>query len=259
MLTRDDLIRTLYAWLEPLELARAAWLGGSDATGRADALSDVDLMLVVRAGRIEEGARAIHAALEAVSPIRVHYRMPWPTWHGFHQAFYQLADAPEHLMVDWVILEAGQPHPWLEVERHGVPRVLFDKDGLVKSVHVDRAAIDAAVAKKVAELRQRFALFRHLPAKLIERGVPADAMHFYMTLVLRPLVDVLRCVHCPERHDYGFRYVRSDLPRAKWEMLERLSYVPGPGVLPGRVTEAREAFDAALAEWDARKKSPSRE
>jgi hypothetical protein len=90
-----------------------------------------------------------------------------------------------------------------------------------------------------------------MPAKLIERDLPADAMHFYMSLVLRPLVDVLRCLHCPDRHDYGFRYIRHDLPRDAWALVEHLSYVSEPGMLAARVAEARTAFEAALAKWDA--------
>lgn len=252
MLTRHEISGALCRELEARSFVRAAWLGGSDATGRADDFSDVDLCLVVEKGRLEDAATAIHSTLESLSPIRIHYRMPWPTWHGFHQAFYQLELAHEYTMVDWVILEVGQPHPWLEVERHGTPRILFDKDGLIKTAHVDRAAIATSVEKKVADLRLKFPLFRHLPAKLIQRGLPADAMHFYFSLILRPLVDLQRCLHCPDRHDFGFRYIRSDLPQEAWQQIERLSYCAAPADLPAKLAEADRAFHDALHRWDAR-------
>lgn len=252
MLTRQQIADTLSEHLAREDFIRTAWLGGSEATGRSDEFSDVDLCLIVEKGRIEDGAAAIDRVLRSLSPVRAHYRMPWPTWHGFHQAFYQLEKAHEHTMVDWVILEVDQPHPWFEVERHGTPRVLFDKDGLVKPAHVDRAAIDAAVKKKIEDLRTRFALFRHMPAKLVDRGLPVDAAHFYQALVLRPLVDLLRCIHCPDRHDYGFRYVRDDLPRKDYLELERLSRWASPQDLKSNAAEAIEYFARVLADYDAR-------
>ncbi|MGD9688738.1 MAG: hypothetical protein AB7K52_02745 [Phycisphaerales bacterium] len=252
MLTRHDIIDALARELPAHDVLRGAWLGGSDATGRADELSDVDLFLVIAPGQVEPAAGAVDSIIRAIAPVRLRYRLPWPTWHGYHQAFYQLDGAPEHLMVDWLMIEAGQSHPWLEVERHGTPRVLFDKDGHIRITHVDRASLDAAIEKKVSDLREKFRLLRHLPPKLIERDLPGDAMHFYFSLIVRPLVDLLRCLHCPERHDFGFRYIRSDLPRESWELIERLCYVGDPSELPGRVELGVRMFEEALGRWDAR-------
>ncbi len=253
MLTRPVIIAAL-ANLTEHEFIRAASLGGSDATGRADELSDVDLFLLVAPGdgSIERAAGAVEDTLRSLSPIRIAYRLPMPTWHGFHQAFYQLANAPEHLMIDWVIIEVGTPHPWLEVERHGTHRVLFDKDGLLKPVHVDRAAIARTIEKRVADLRQKFALFRHLGAKLADRGLPADAAYFYQALALRPLVDMLRVRHCPDRHDFGFRYLRDDLPRADYEAVCRLCYPRSAQDIPAFTREIGERMERLLRDWDAR-------
>ena len=250
MLSRSQISAALKSRLEPMENIRAAWLGGSDATGRADDLSDVDLCLIVSDGCIEAAADAVHTTLESLSPISIHYRMPMPTWHGFHQAFYQLTDAPEYLMIDWVIIEVSTKHPWLEVERHGTPKVLFDKDGRIKADHIDRAATGPAVDRKVAHLRLKFPLFRHLPVKLAHRGLPVDAAHFYHNLVLRPLIDLLRCVYCPERWDFGPRYVRSDLPADAYAALSRLAYPSELQEMPRLVNEASALFEQTLARWD---------
>ncbi len=258
MLTRDRIIDTLSARLVEHQFIRAAWLGGSDANGRADDLSDVDLCLLVRPGQVEPAAAAIESALESLSPVRIRYRLPMPTWHGFHQAFYQLEDAPEHTMVDWVMVEVGQPHPWFEIERHGTPRVLFDKDSLIRAARTDRQVIDAAIGRKVEELRSKVPLFKHLPVKLVDRGLPVDAAHFYFSLLLRPLVDLLRCIHAPDRHDYGFRYVRDDLPREDYEALVRLSRWSSAEQLRAYALEAAERIQVALARFDARARGSSR-
>lgn len=250
MLDKATIVRTLVATLEPMDEVRLATLGGSDATGRADELSDVDLMLFVRPGAVEVAAGAIDGALRGLSPVRLMMRLPMPTWHGFNQAFYQLADAPEHLMIDWVMVEVGQAHPWFERERHGVHRVLFDKDGMYEPVGVDSASLRAGAAKKVAEARAKFQMFRHMGAKCARRGLPADAAYFYHGLTLRCVVDIARCVHCPERFDFGFRYLRDDLPREVYEEIARLCYPKDAGEIEGMTEEASVIVDDLLRRWD---------
>lgn len=250
MLTREEIISGLEAGLVGNADFRAAWLGGSDANGRADEWSDIDLMVVCAPGRTEAAATAIEEAVRSLGPIRIRFRLPSPTWHGFEQAFYQLENAPEDLMIDWLIVEKDKPHPWFEKERHGVGRLLFDHDSLVRVAHVDRAACFESAAKKVKEARTKFPLFRHLPVKLARRNLPVDAAYFYQGLVLRPLVDVLRCVHCIERYDFGFRYLKDDLPRDEYERIARLCWLSGPEAIAGAVEEATEMFARALVTWD---------
>ncbi|HEX8877545.1 MAG TPA: nucleotidyltransferase domain-containing protein [Phycisphaerales bacterium] len=229
----------------------AAWLGGSDATGRADEMSDIDLCLIVQDGCAKDMRPVMEGLIQTTAPIRVKFDLPEPTWHGFVQSFYQLEGAPEWLMVDWIAVERGQHNPWMEIERHGAPRVLFDKAGVIRETHADHAALGAAAEKKIAELRVKFPIFRHLPVKLARRGLPVDALHFYNNLVLRPLIDLLRAVHCPDRYDFGPRYLKDDLPH-HYEDLCRLSVVASLEAYESHVALASRLFDAALREHDAR-------
>ncbi|MEZ6235556.1 MAG: hypothetical protein R3B68_15325 [Phycisphaerales bacterium] len=251
-LTRHAIIAHLRTALAESDDIRAAWLGGSDAFARADDLSDVDVFILVRRGRVEEAADHFRRSVERISPITCTLRMPMPSWHGCHQAFYQLRDAPEHLMVDWLAVEQGQTHEWSHVERHGTPEVWFDKDGDIRPTHIDAAANRATVEKRIAELETRFRLFRHLAAKQAARGLPADGASFYHNHVVRPLVDLLRCVYCPERHDYGLRYLRDDLPRDVYERVCGLCYPAGVADLPRLSGEAAELFERTLAKHRGR-------
>ena len=60
---REQVVEVLRAALEPLASVNAAWLGGSDAFGRADELSDVDLQVDV-----DDGQVAAFGAVEAAWP-----------------------------------------------------------------------------------------------------------------------------------------------------------------------------------------------
>jgi hypothetical protein len=253
MLKKDTIVAALKKDLEAMDVCRAATLGGSDANERADDMSDIDLFLIVTPGSVEAAAGAIEQTLAGLSPISVKYRMPMPNWHGFNQAFYQLSDAPESLMVDWLMIETGVKHPWFEVERHGHHQVLFDKDGIVKEERVDREALRKQIETKAADLRVKYRLFRHLAPKNAKRGLPADAMHFYQSLVLRPLVDMARIVHCPERFDYGFRYIRSDLPPEMYDTVVRLSYPASIEAIDANCAEVGRLMERLFKEYDAKR------
>jgi hypothetical protein len=93
-------------------------------------------------------------------------------------------------------------------------------------------------------------LYRHMPAKFVDRGSPIDAIHFYHSLVLRPEIDMLRIVHCPERHDFGLRYLKDDLPPSIYAALVPLCYPNEPAAIPELAQRAVGLFDDALAAWD---------
>lgn len=258
MLTRDTIIQHLAQQLRPADELRAATLGGSDATGRADELSDVDLVVFVAPGLgregVERAVQRIDDAIELLTPIHTRLRLPMPTWHGFDQAFYRLANAHEWTMLDWLIIPLDHPkrEMFLEVERHGHHRILFDKDGIVIPAHLDRAALNTHLANRIIELRTRWEIFNHMGAKQARRGLPVDAAHFYQALVLRPLVDLLRILHAPERHDFGFRYLRDDLPAALYAEVCTLAYPRSADDLTAFTQRADTLFRQTLAEWDAR-------
>ena len=83
MLTdRDELIGRIREAVDDLPWLVAAWLGGSDASGRVDALSDVDLQLVVEDEKVEEAFIAMEAMLGGSEGIEHLWRVAEPTWHA---------------------------------------------------------------------------------------------------------------------------------------------------------------------------------
>lgn len=202
MVSRDLIIKTLTDNLQPLECVCAAWLGGSDSSGRTDEYSDVDFMVIVEDDSIEEVFNCAFTALKHLSPIAHEYRLPEPTWHGNSQCFYQLENALQYHMIDLCLLKKSSKSLFLEPERHGNAEVLFDKINIIKDQPFDRDAHTKLVEAKLKDIEVKFPLFQNLITKAIRRGHLPEAVYFYHQMSLRPLVDLLRIKYCPDRYDW---------------------------------------------------------
>jgi hypothetical protein len=244
---REEIVAALRAALEPLPGALALWEGGSAAFGRADAWSDLDLYVLAEDDAVEEVMAAVDRALAGLGPIAARRRLPEPTWHGHSQVFCRLADAPEHLVVDLVVLRRSAPERFLERERHGVPVVYFDRTGEIAPAPLDRAAFAAGVGRRLEALRQEFALFQGFVRAEAARGDAMAALGAFRAYTLRPLLEVVRMRHCPERYDYSPKYSRFDLPADVVARLERLFFVPNLAAIPQRQAEAESWFAATVA------------
>ncbi|MCA9291255.1 MAG: nucleotidyltransferase domain-containing protein, partial [Phycisphaerales bacterium] len=242
---RDTLLDLLCPALDGAPWVRAAWLGGSDATGRVDSHSDLDLVLVVEDDRIEDAFDLVVDALETCSPIDRRTRFPLPTFHGHDQAIYRLRDAPATLLVDLVVQRRSATGRLLEPERHGDAVVLLDRDGHVDPPALDHAALDATLDARRADLIARFDLFQTLVTRAIDRRHRAEAAQRYVAFTLAPLVELLRHEHCPQRHDFGLRYLDRDLPPRTRDLVERLALPGDLDALRSAQIEAIDAFETA--------------
>jgi len=250
MVTRDHILTAIHTTLEAEPRALALWEGGSTAFGRADALSDLDLYVLVEDKGVAAVIDAVAHSLEALSPIAFSHRLPEPTRHGHAQVFYLLRDTSPGAMVDLVVMRRSVPERFLEEERHGIPRVLFDHTGEIGPMPLDREAHTTRLAGRLATLRTTFPLFRGLVQKEIERGDAMAAIGSYHALTLRPLLEVIRMLHCPERYDYGAKYSTPDLPPEVVSRLERLWYIGSPGDLAERQAEAEAWFAETVTTLD---------
>jgi predicted nucleotidyltransferase len=225
-LTRQQIIDLLRETLLARPEVKAAWLGGSDASGRTDQYSDIDILALVADDAVEMVFTAVANALNSLSPIDRQYRIPEPTWHGHSQTFYRLQNAPPWLLVDFAILKESSPvdKRFLEVERHGRQQILFDREGVIQPAPFDRESHEATMRERLQQLSTRFDMFNIFVDKAIWRGDVVEAVSFYQAMTIRPLVDLLRMRYCPDRFDYGARYLDRDLPADVHEQLKRLMF-----------------------------------
>lgn len=252
-LHRQEIVDTIYNALWPLTAVRALWLGGSEASGRTDTYSDIDCQALVEDESVEAVFTAVADALNTLSPIDQQYRIPEPTWHGHSQAFYRLKDAPPWLLVDMAILKTSSPleSRLLEAERHGHQKILFDRDGLIQPTPFDRAAHTATMKSRLPHLATRFDLFHIFVNKGIWRQDAPDAISTYHAMVIRPLVELLRMRYCPDRYDYGLRYLQRDLPPEVYQQFEPLMFCRDLAELEHNMEAAVGLFQATLADLQA--------
>lgn len=140
-ISREDLIDQLVRAFSDESFVIAAWLGGSDASGLTDEHSDVDHQVIAEDDHVEACFGVLHRALEQLAPIELAHRLPEPTWHGFSQEFLRITGTnPDHF-IDFVALPASTPPEkrLLEPERHGAPKVLFDRGAWLVVPPLDRA------------------------------------------------------------------------------------------------------------------------
>jgi hypothetical protein len=150
------------------------------------------------------------------------------------------------LLVDLCVLARSSNARFDERERHGDPRILFDKLGIVRPTPLDRDALRRRLEADLEELQLEFELFQPFIEKELLRGNALGALAFYLGLTLTPTRRVLRMLHAPARHDFGARYAALDLPPAVVRELEQLSFIGGPEELLAKRARAEALFRATV-------------
>jgi len=224
---------------------------GSAAFGRADDLSDLDLMLLVEDGSVDEGHVAVERALQGIAPIEQRYVLPQPTWHGHWQAFYRLQGTSPYLIIDLCVLQASTTNRFLEPELHGKALVCFDKTGWVRQQPSDPAPVAEQIRARLAADAAFLDLFAPFVRKEVLRGREVDALSFYNGLVVPRLVHCLRSRYAPWRHTFGLRYLGHDLPPEVYAEVRDLLFVGSAAELPDRTDRAVAMFRRTMAELES--------
>ncbi len=251
MLSRAEIVAALSSALHSCPHVHACWLGGSDATGRTDELSDIDLLALADDDRVEDTLAVVERTLHALSPVAATYRVPEPTWHGHSQVFIRLERASPFHLIDFCAMKLSSDSRFLEPERHGKAMILFDRGDHLAPVALDCADHEKRIAARLTDLRARFTLFSPFAEKAVRRGDGPEAAHWYFNMTLRMLIDLLRIRYCPDRFDFGPRYLRDDLPAEWFETISRLAMAGSLETISANNREAQDHFGQLLADVDS--------
>jgi hypothetical protein len=240
---RRRVIEALIARLLPLAAVRACFEGGSAATGRLDDFSDIDLVIVAPLAAADSAFTAVEAGLKSLTSITHVWQVDPPPFPGTAQRFYFLAGAPRFFAVDCLVVTEAGVEPLLERERHGEPLVYFNRGGKLRARPADQRALAEQRARRWKQLQGAVPVYTMLMDKELARGRPLEAFGFYQAL-LRALLEVAGMTHRPDRFDFGWRYVETQLPDTERATLARFAFVAGPDALrdlaPQLAAELRE-------------------
>jgi hypothetical protein len=247
-LTREAIIKTLKDALEPFNYIHAMWEGGAAAWGRIDEWSDIDIQLDVDDNRVTDTVLAVETALQHLTAIQLRYEIPQPTWHGHWQAFYILEDANPFLALDLAIMKHSSHNKFLEAPIHGKAVVHFDKSN-VTAAETNPFKAEPYLTQIKARLEVLpvvFEIFQSLTLKEFNRGNTIEAMSYYHSFTLRPLVEVLRIKFNPIHYNFHTRYVHYELPEEIVKRLEPLYFAASGDDLRKKHEQAEHFFNEVL-------------
>jgi len=205
--------------LQPLPHVLAGWESGSVAFNLEDEYSDIDLnFLLDDATRADPFYTAVESALETVSPIVTRHSEP-------PGRYFKLKDGGDFLLVDVCVFQTGNFREYLDTERHGNVRPLFDKGQWLRFDPSVRASGVALRAERLEDLQTWFSVSQCFVRKAIFRGQKVEALAALWGYTLKPLVELLRMRYCPSRWDFGLRYLHRDLPAPVYDELQEILFV----------------------------------
>jgi hypothetical protein len=247
-MTRDELRAAIHTRLHECDAALAAWEAGSAAFGRADAYSDLDLGVLARTGTVDAVWQAVERGLEDVGGFSIRWQNPAHIFKGMTQRVYRPARGDRWPDLDVGVFQEDAEDLYLQPQRHGHATILFDRTPTQRTAGaiLDQAAHRQRMREALHQEVLRWNLYRAFVEKELARGRTIDAFGFYIAFAIRPVLTVLGMLHRPDRFDYGFRYVKEEMPAEAVETIERLCYVASPGDLPGRLEQARKVFAEAV-------------
>jgi len=196
---------------------RVVLVGGSAVTGGYDDHSDLDVEVLAKPGEAVATYRRMLAAALAVFEVHHVWELPESTYPDGRQAFLNLTpDAGDMSrptrIIDLSVRDLTDEHRLRDERRHGEPFVVHDPDHLLGLRHDDEEVMAKARAEAVQQALARRPTAQWLVNRAIARGDTVEAVAFHHSYGVSALVRLLRIRHCPARHDFGLRYLRTDLP-----------------------------------------------
>jgi len=226
-------------------LVRAVGEGGAAARSRADAYSDLDLVIVAPLSHADIVFTRVEKAIATIARVSHVWPVDPPGFAEMAQRFYFLEGAPRFFAVDCSVITATGVVPFMDRERHGEAIVWFDRDGVLQPRGVDAAAMARRRAHRLVQLRGSTPVYVMLVAKELARGHTLEAYGFYQTL-LRALIELLGMRHRPDRFDFGWRYVDRELPASAQALITNHAFVGSASALPGLLASLEREIDALL-------------
>lgn len=250
MIKRSDMLLLLKPFFEKVDGVLAVWEAGSQATGRVDAYSDLDLLVLCQHEHVEDVLMKTKSFLEAQIPNGIYRRAPEPTWHGFSQFFYLPKDEP-YFYFDFSFTSIQNPNKFTEIERHGTPTIWFEKVPIYQPRQLSQEDQQKLAIKTIQGARFYEPIIAKEVIKACKRGLDIDARTMYFTYLQRFLVPFINVKYRPHKADFGVRYLINDVPKDVYKILVRFFQVHTLSNIEKTFTEVQAMVDQLNQELSA--------
>jgi predicted nucleotidyltransferase len=224
----------------------AMWEAGSAAFDRIDDYSDLDIGILSKKGSNEEIWLIVDRAFEELGGVTLRWNEPSPVFSGMDKRIFRPREAKQWFQVDIGLFPDTATELYNQPERHGRILVVFDHANRMApplwDEDANRRRMGEALHQNLMKWQAYYGWFR----KELARGRAVDAFvaHLYLTVI--PLLTVLNMRYRPNRWDFGFRYLKEELPPDVVKIVERLCYMADPIVMEARFSEADRLLRATL-------------
>lgn len=241
---RNQSLQILTEVLKAQANVLAAWEGGSAATGRLDQYSDIDLNMLLSDDNDETVWQIIDQTIPRIFELDRKWIVDSPI-KGFSQRFYIPKEPPNFFFLDIGIFKKSAPDLFLDQERHGRAKFLFDKTGTLKVLDLDKKDFEQKIFKRLEQLENQFVVYEMITLKEIRRDRPIDAFGFYQAC-LRFLNEALGLRFRKYKYDFGFRYQHFDMPKEIQEQMQELIFVGKFEELEPKLEKLKKLFLESL-------------
>ncbi len=239
---KSIIIKAVSMGVQPLPEVLAGWECGSVAFNLEDKYSDIDLNILLMDGCNTDAIYgAVISALETVSPIEASHSEP-------PGRYFKLRDGGDYLLVDVCMYRTEELAERLDKSRHGNIIPLFDKGGWLTQGATSDLSRSVVIANRIKDHQMWFSVSQNFVRKAIFRNRQVEALAAYWGHTLKPLVELLRIKHCPDRWDFGMRYLEKDLPDTVYDKLCSIIFVGDPNDLTKNLSEATSWAEQLLLE-----------
>jgi len=245
--TREQIIKAFSNELKNNSFVFAFWLEGADAHNRVDEYSDMDVWLDVQDGHEEMVIEQIHSILSKIAPLDFEHEIDHPH-PKIRQKFFHLKDTSEFLIIDVCVQSHSREFWYTNGHADEKVKIIFEKGKVIEFRNLDKIEFQNLQKKRIDELKKTFLFFQAWVKKGVNRDNFLEALKYYHSFILDPLVELLRLRYEPTKREFGLKHIERDLPKDILHTIEDLYKVNSTSEISTKSQKANELFFEVLKE-----------
>lgn len=246
-ITREQIIDALGNELKNNSFVFAFWLEGADAHNTVDEYSDIDVWLDVQDGHEEMVIEKVQSILSKISPLDFEHEINHPH-PKIRQKFFHLKDTSEFLIVDTCVQSHSRKFWYTKEHADEKVRIIFEKEKVIEFRNLDKIEFQTLQKKRIAELKKTFLFFQAWVKKGVNRDNFLEALKYYHSFILDPLIEMLRLYYEPTKREFGLKHIERDVPNNILQTIEDLYKINSTSEISVKSQKANELFFEVLKE-----------